>query len=99
MVTRPDANGKRRKTGGRRKGTPNKTGAAIREAMLAVFSELQAGAQADNGHFLEWARDHSTDFYKLATKLLPAQVTGEDGAPVVTRIRLVGVRPARRREK
>src|SRR5688572_28211666 len=88
-MTRKDAEGKRGKTGGRKKGTPNKSNAAIREAMLAVFAELQAEAGGENGHFLEWARGNSTDFYKLASKLLPYQVTGQDGGPVITRIELV----------
>ncbi|HMJ93886.1 MAG TPA: hypothetical protein VK472_07290 [Allosphingosinicella sp.] len=80
---------KRRKTGGRRKGTPNKTTVRIRDAMLSVFAELQAETGGENGHFLDWARDNSTDFYKLTAKLLPTQITGEDGGPVVTRIELV----------
>ena len=92
-MTRRDENGKRRKTGGREKGTPNKSTSAIREAMLAVFEELQARAGGDNAHFLKWAQGNSTDFYKLTSKLLPLQVSGEDGGPVITRIELVGVRP------
>ena len=92
-MTRRDETGRRRKTGGRQKGTPNKSSAAIREAMLAVFEALQARAGGDNAHFLQWAQGNSTDFYKLTSKLLPLQVTGEDGGPVVTRIELVGVRP------
>lgn len=93
-MTRKDENGKRQKTGGREKGTPNKSTAAIREAMLSVFAELQAETgKGDHGHMLEWARGNATDFYKLSSKLLPLQVTGEDGGPVVTRIELVGVKP------
>ncbi len=79
----------RPKTGGRKKGTPNKSTAAMKDAMLSVYADLQADAGGGNGHFLEWARDHSTDFYKLASKLLPLQVTGQDGGPVITRIELV----------
>ena len=88
-MTRRDANGKRRKTGGRQKGTPNRSTAAIREAMLAVFEALQDRAGGDNGHLLEWAEANATDFYKLTSKLLPLQITGEDSAPIVTRIELV----------
>ena len=88
-MTRRDANGKRRKTGGRQKGTPNRSTAAIREAMLAVFEALQARAGGDNAHLLEWAEANATDFYKLSSKLLPLQVTGDDGGPVITRIELV----------
>ena len=70
---------KRPKTGGRQKGTPNKSTAAIREALLQVFADLQAGTGRENGHLLDWASGNSTDFYKLTTRLLPHQVTGEDG--------------------
>lgn len=83
----------RAKTGGRKKGTPNKTTVAVKEAMLSVFADLQAEAGGGNAHMLGWARDHSTDFYKLSSKLLPLQVTGAEGGPVITRIELVGVAP------
>lgn len=92
-MTRRDKTGKRRKTGGREKGTPNRSTAAIREAMLAVFEALQARAGGDNAHLLKWAEANSTDFYKLSSKLLPLQVTGEDSAPILTRIELVGIDP------
>ena len=92
-MTRKDENGKRHKTGGRQKGTPNKSTLAIKEAMLSVFADLQAETGEENGHFLEWARGNATDFYKLSSKLLPLQVTGEGGGPVITRIELVGVEP------
>jgi hypothetical protein len=84
---------KRRKTGGRQKGTPNKSTAAIREAMLHVFADLQADAGRENGHFLEWARDHSTDFYKLLARLLPRQVVIPEGGLGITHIRRTLVHP------
>ena len=80
---------KRRKTGGRTKGTPNKTTVKIKDAMLSVFADLQAESGSENGHFLGWARGNPTDFYRMSTKLLPTQITGEDGGPIVTRIELV----------
>jgi hypothetical protein len=93
---------KRPKTGGRRKGTPNKSTAAIREAMLQVFADLQARAGGENGHLLEWASGNATDFYKLTARMLPNQITGDDGGPVITRIELVAATPeeiAREREE
>jgi hypothetical protein len=83
------ANAKRPKRGGRVAGTPNKTTVAIREAMLSVFADMQATTGQENGHFLNWALGNSTDFYKMTTRLLPLQVTGENGGPVITRIELV----------
>lgn len=86
---RPRTPARRPKTGGRKKGSLNKTTLAIREAMLQVFSDLQATTGRENGHFLDWALGNSTDFYKLTTRLLPLQVTGHDGGPMITRIGLV----------
>ena len=80
---------KRPKTGGRKKGTPNKTTLAIREAMLSVFADLQAEAGRENGHFLDWARGNPTDFYRLSTRLMPPQSSSHDPRPVITRIELV----------
>jgi len=83
----PDALRPRRpKTGGRRKGTPNKSTAAIRDAMLQVFADLQAEGDRQNGHFLDWARANSTDFYKLISKLLPRSIVIPEGGPAITRI-------------
>jgi hypothetical protein len=83
----------RPKTGGRGKGTPNKSTIAIREAVLQVFADLQHGSGGENRHFLDWAHGNPSDFYRLSAKLLPRQVTGEDGGPVVTRIELVAATP------
>jgi hypothetical protein len=87
------------KTGGRKKGSLNKTTVAMKDAMLSVYADLQAEAGGGNGHFLDWARGNSTDFYRLAARLLPLQVSGEGGGPVVTRIELVGVEPPVRRDE
>ena len=86
---RPRTPGKRPKTGGRRKGSLNRTTVAMREAMLQVFARMQATTGRENGHFLDWALGHSTDFYKLSARLIPHQVAGEEDGPVVTRIELV----------
>jgi hypothetical protein len=77
---------RRPKTGGRRKGTPNKSTAAIRDAMLQVFADLQAEGDRENGHFLDWARANSTDFYKLISKLLPRSMVIPEGGPAITHI-------------
>jgi hypothetical protein len=79
----------RPKSGGRKKGSLNKSTVAIREAVLSVFADMQATTGRENGHFLDWALGNSTDFYKLSSKLLPTQVTGDNGGPVITRIELV----------
>ena len=55
-----------RKTGGRRKGTPNKIGATIRDSLIEVFNGL-GGVK----HMMMWAECNETEFYKLLAKLLP----------------------------
>jgi hypothetical protein len=62
---------KRPKSGGRKKGSLNKSTVAIREAVLSVFADMQATTGRENGRFLDWALGNSTDFYKLTTRLLP----------------------------
>ena len=77
--------GKRPKTGGRRKGTPNNSTVAIREATLQVFEDLQAEAGGGNDHYLAWARANPTDFYRLLTRLLPRRVAPPEADPAPIR--------------
>jgi hypothetical protein len=85
------AGANRPSTGGRKKGSLNKSTIAMREAMLSVFADLQGTTGRENGHLLDWALGNATDFYKLISRLMPRQVSGEDRAPVITRIELVAV--------
>jgi hypothetical protein len=57
---------KGRKTGGRRKGTPNKATESMRTAWLAAFDTL-GGADG----LAHWARANPDRFYTLAARLLP----------------------------
>lgn len=54
---------------GRPKGMPNKATASIKAAFLEAF-ERRGGADA----LLRWAEDNETEFYKLASKLIPTEV-------------------------
>ncbi len=71
----------------RRLGIIRTKGPDVAEDLL--FADMQARTGRENGHFLDWALGNSTDFYKLSARLLPLQVTGEDGGPVITRVELV----------
>lgn len=64
---------------GRVKGVPNKTTVAVKQALAAAFDEL-GGVAA----LAEWARGNPDDFYKLWVKLLPTEVSGPDGGPIMT---------------
>jgi hypothetical protein len=75
-----EANGKRAKTGGRVKGTPNKTTGALKEMILAALDN-KGGVS-----YLERQADaNPTAFLSLVGKVLPMTVagTGENGAHVV----------------
>ena len=65
---------KGKKTGGRKKGTPNKVTASMRECFAEAFEQL-GGTKA----LVDWGRDNQTDFYKLAARLIPVEITGKDG--------------------
>lgn len=57
---------------GRPKGTTNHLTRTVKETVLAVFNDLQADPQANLG---EWAKNEPTEFYKIAAKLIPTEVT------------------------
>lgn len=80
-----------RKTGGRVKGTPNKTTQAAKDAIASVAAGL-GGAD----RMLEWAQSDPINerifWQNIYPKLLPLQVTGEGGGPLlVSRVELVAL--------
>jgi hypothetical protein len=65
---------KGKKTGGRKKGTPNKLTGDLKELILQAL--------ADSGgvmYLKARAADNPTAFLTLVGKVLPLQVTGKDG--------------------
>lgn len=73
--------GNRKKTGGRKKGTPNKHTALLKDAILA------AGANAGKGEGLEGyltsqAVLNPNAFLSLLGKVLPLQIAGDKDNPV-----------------
>ena len=68
---------------GRPKGVPNKSTATMKAAIQSVYDRLQEDSGEPHGHFLGWAQENETEFYKLAAKLIPIQIGGDpDGIPV-----------------
>jgi hypothetical protein len=66
---------------GRPKGCSNKTTAIVKEAFREAFQE-RGGKDA----LLKWAAKsdkNETEFYKLAARLIPTEITGLDGAPLL----------------
>ena len=65
--------------GGSRKGVPNRTTAAAKEAFSFAFAGI-GGVEA----LTDWARSNPGDFYRLYARLIPTEthLGGPDGGPV-----------------
>lgn len=57
---------------GKPKGAVNKLTRTVKETVLAVFNDLQEDPQAN---LATWAKGEPTEFYKIASKLIPTEVT------------------------
>jgi hypothetical protein len=90
--------GNRKKTGGRSKGTPNKTTATLKEAILAA-AELTGmdgkGKDGLTGYLCHVASTDVKAFAGLLGKVLPMQLVGDADNPVVTEIVIRGVAASR----
>ena len=79
--TKPKVGLDRSKTG-RAKGTPNKTTALLKEAVLMAAEQVGNG-EGKKGlvEFLkvQAAKDNNAPFMAMMAKVLPLQVSGEDG--------------------
>jgi len=62
------------KTGGRVAGSINKLTKTVKEKVLEVFNELQDDPTAN---MLNWAKSEPTEFYKIAAKLIPADINAK----------------------
>jgi len=71
------ANGGKRPNAGRPKGSPNKLSGTVKDNVIAVFDAI-GGVQ----HMTTWAMDNSTEFYRLYSKLMPLQLTGDPENPI-----------------
>lgn len=79
---------------GRPKGVPNKAVALAKDA-IAQAAERIGGVDRLVDWIKEDAKNESVFWGTIYPRLLPLQVTGEGGGPItVTRIELIGVRPA-----
>lgn len=75
---------------GRPLGTPNKITKTIREVVLETFNKLQDNPKAN---LLTWAEAEPTEFYKIASKLIPMEIHA-----TVNRKRIVVLTPKRKAE-
>src|SRR5688572_29032838 len=65
------------KMGGREKGTPNRFTTTFREAVLLAYGNI-GGHEA----FSKWATENKSEFYKIAARLIPAEMNGSDAGRV-----------------
>jgi len=78
---RPSRPGERR--GGRQKGTPNRTTALLKDAILIAAQKAGGGSDEGLVSYLETqAKANPGPFMSLLGKVLPMQVTGEDGGDI-----------------
>src|SRR6185437_2321293 len=80
---------------GRPKGSPNKTTALLKDAILQA-AELAGGKEGMVGYLTGQATANPTGFMSLLGKVLPMQVTGLNGGPIKLdgAFEIVLVRPA-----
>ena len=60
------------KTGGRQVGTPNKVTAIFKDAVRTVQEDI--GGNAD---FATWAKENPTEFYRIASRLIPTEMASQ----------------------
>ena len=74
-----------RKTGGRQKGTPNKTTALLKDAILKA-ADNAGGREGLVGYLTLQAAENPGPFMALLGKVLPMQIAGEGGGPLTVNI-------------
>lgn len=67
------------------KGIRRKNTLAVQTVFAEVFSELQKDPNKPYA-LNKWAKQNPDKFYVLSTKLIPVQLTGEDGDPIKVKI-------------
>lgn len=69
--------------GGRPTGAANKTTKLVKERFAEAFDLLQ---EDDEVKLSVWGKANPTEFYKLASKLIPVQISGDPENPLNTGI-------------
>lgn len=77
---------------GRPKGSQNKTTALLKDAILraAEIAGNKVGSEGLVSYLAEQAEENPGPFMSLLGKVLPMQVTGEDGGALIVEIRKPG---------
>lgn len=79
------------KFGGRAKGTPNKTTALLKDAILTAAELAGGGKEGLVNYLKKQASDNPGPFMALLGKVLPLQISGDPENPIltITKIELV----------
>jgi len=64
---------------GKPKGAVNKTTKLVKEVFAEVFENMQTDPDAN---LLAWGKENPTEFYKLASKLIPIQIGSDPDNPL-----------------
>jgi hypothetical protein len=81
----------RKKTGGRKKGVPNKINALLRDEILQAAHDAHPDGRV--GYLTQQAIENPTAFMTLLGKVMPTQIAGDPEAPILHRIERAIVRP------
>lgn len=72
---------------GRPKGAANLTTRQVKDSILTCFESI-GGIKA----FTTWAKANPTEFYsRILPRLIPTEITGNDGGPIVVKFELGGI--------
>lgn len=78
---------KGKKTGGRIKGVSvNKATKSMKERFTEAFNKLQ---DHDTANLNNWAENNPTEFYRLASKLIPTKVEADIVQPIQHIIQII----------
>lgn len=76
--------------GGRKKGTLNKHTKAFKDLLVETYQALEANKgrkkEEPKTGLLEWAKSNPTDFYRICSKLVPQEMTGEFNGEVTIKV-------------
>ncbi|MCC6208556.1 MAG: hypothetical protein IT488_10455 [Gammaproteobacteria bacterium] len=93
MAGRGAKPGERR--GGRAKGTPNKTTKQVKEALLEALNDGEGAIDFFVKLKTGTAEDRRT-FANICARLIPSEITGKDGSPLIPEEPLSSLEVARR---
>jgi hypothetical protein len=73
-----------KKATGRPEGSVNKLTKTVKEVFSNVFNEMQ---EKPNVNLLEWGEKNPTEFYKIASKLIPTELDAKVQSNVIKVVR------------